>query len=309
MRVTNRQTAEIIMKDLARNHQLLVDSQIRVSTGKRINKPSDDPLGARDVLNYRKILASIEQYNRNIDRGNMHYELTETVLDEVDTLLKEAKQWAVTYGSGAIEPGSPEESAAITRVKGVYDDIMDLANSKIGENYIFAGHVTNTEPFSRDADGTTGTADDWTAAYGGDDGDINMLVNDNISVKINATGRDIFDVGGTGGGTDVFGALENLIIAMEAGNEANAFAEIVNIQSSIDQVQKLATETSVYATRVKSAQNYLNQYEAKIQDLVYETENVDMAQAIVEMQLQESTYLTNLQTASKVIQPSLVDYL
>lgn len=302
MRVTNRQTAEMLTKDLFKNHQLLLDAQIRVTTGKRINKPSDDPLGTRDVLNYRRILASAEQYNRNVDRAYMHYELTETVLDEVDTLLKEAKQWAGTYGSGTINAGSPEENAAITRVKGIYDDIMGLANSKIGDNYIFAGHVTNAEPFSRAADYTPD-------AYVGDDGDINILVNDNTEIKINATGEDIFERG-SGSGTDIFASLKALIDAMETTHDPTAAsAEFANIQSSIEQVQKIAVETSIYAKRVESAQNYLNQYQSKIEDLLDNTENVDMAQAIVEMQLQETTYLTNLQTASKIIQPSLVNYI
>ncbi len=303
MRVTNRQTAEILTKDLFKNHQLLLDAQIRVATGKRINKPSDDPLGTRDVLNYRTILASIEQYNQNIDRGSMHFELTETVLDEVDSYLVEAKKFASSYGNGSTV------TEALGEVKGIYDSIMNLANSKIGENYLFAGHVTNTAPFSRNADATDGTADDWTAVYNGDDGDINVLVNDNTEVKVNATGEDVFGVGLAPPAADVFGALENVIIAMEAGNAAGVSAEIANIQSSIDQVQNVATQISIYATRMESAQNYLNQYQVKIEDLLYDTENVDMAQAIVEMQLQEATYLTNLQTASKIIQPSLVDYI
>ena len=96
-------------------------------------------------------------------------------------------------------------------------------------------------------------------------------------------------------------------IVIVAYNQVDYIGE--TIQSAIDQVQKIAVENSVYATRVESAKNYLNQYQTKIEDLLDNTENVDMAQAIVEMQLQESTYLTNLETAAKIIQPSLVDYI
>jgi len=177
MRVTNRQAAEAIIRDIFTNHQLLLDAQIRVSSGKKLIKPSDDPIGMRKVLDYRKILSSIDQYNRNIDHGKTQIELTETALDEIDTLLNEAKQWALDYGSGNSED---LRQTALTNVKSIYESIMDLANTKIGDSYIFGGYVTNTAPFSRDADGIAGTADDYTASYGGDDGDITVLVGDVI---------------------------------------------------------------------------------------------------------------------------------
>jgi len=306
MRVTNRQVAEAITRDIYKNHQLLLDAQIRVSSGKKILRPSDDPIGMRKVLDYRKILSSIDQYNRNIDHGKTQIELTETALDEIDSMLTEAKKWALEYGSGN---NDDLRETALINVQSIYESIMDLANTKIGDSYIFGGHVTNTAPFSRDADGIPGTADDYTASYGGDDGDITVLVSDNVEVKINATGRDIFDVGGVGGGTDIFASLEALINALDTNDPAAAFAEVTNISNGIEQVQDVATESAVYYGRLESAESHLIQYKSNIQDMLGETEDVDMAQAIVELQLQETAYLTCLESAAKIIQPSLVDFV
>jgi flagellar hook-associated protein 3 FlgL len=285
-------TAELITRDLYRAQQLLLEAQIKVATGKRINKPSDDPIGMGKVLDYRKIISSIEQYNENIIHGKNQLEITSTILDEIDTLLNEAKEWAQEFGSGS----DASASAALLEIKGLYDSIMDLANTKIGNNYIFAGHETNIAPFSRDAN--------YTATYSGDDGDFKVMVGDNVQVKINATGQDIFD-----GGTDVFGALEDLINALEANDPAAAFAQVANLQSSIDQVQGVATETSVYYNRLESSENFLIKYKSNIEEMLIDTEDVNAEEAIIEMQLQELAYTTCLETAARIIQPSLVDFV
>lgn len=297
MRVTNKMTADLITQDLYRAQQLLLDAQVKVATGKRINKPSDDPIGMGKVLDYRKIISTIDQYNENIVHGKNQLEFTSTILEEIEALLNQAKNWALEFGSGS----DMSASAALIEVKSLYDEIMDLANTKIGNNYMFGGHVTNSAPFSRDAD--------YDANYTGDNGDITVLVGNDVQVKINANGEDIFAVDGAGGGTDAFGALERLINALESNDSAAAFAEVANLESAIDQVQGISTETSVYYGRMKSSENFLIKYKSNIEDMLYETENMDPAQAVVEMQLQEAAYITCLETASRIIQPSLVDFI
>ena len=297
MRVTNKMTADLITQDLYRAQQLLLDAQVKVATGKRINKPSDDPIGMGKVLDYRKIISTIDQYNENIVHGKNQLEFTSTILEEIESLLNQAKNWALEFGSGS----DMSASAALIEVKSLYDEIMDLANTKIGNNYIFGGHVTNSAPFSRDAD--------YDANYTGDNGDITVLVGNNVQVKINANGEDIFAVDGAGGGTDAFGALERLINALGTNDSAAAFAEVANLDSAIDQVQGISTETSVYYGRMKSSENFLIKYKSNIEDMLYEIENMDPAQAVVEMQLQEAAYITCLETASRIIQPSLVDFI
>ena len=292
MRVTNNQTAEIIMNDLYKNKQLLLDAQIRLSSQKKINKPSDDPIGMGKILDYREILSSIDQYKRNIDHGKTQIEVTETVLDEIDTLLNEAEEWAMDYGSGNSDN---LRDTALVRVKSIYDAVMDLANTKVNDNYIFGGFVTDTVPFEHV---------NYTASYAGDDSDQEVLVGDNVEVKINATGTDIFY-----GGTDVFGSLETLINAIDADDPALARTEAANISSAIDQVQTVATESAVYYGRLESAENYLTRYKANIEDMLGNTEDANLERAIVELQLQQTAYEASLSTASKIIQRSLVDYL
>ena len=302
MRITNKMTADLLTKELFRNKQLLLEAQVRVTTGKRINKPSDDPIGMGKVLNYRKIISQIEQYDENIAHGKNQIEFTETILEQVDTLLSEAEGWANKFAGGY---NADQQATALIQVQAIYDEIMNLANTNIGDNFLFAGHVTNTTPFSRDAS--------YNPTYAGDDGDIHIMVADNVQIKINATGQDVFDVGGTGGGTDVFVAVQDLINALQdpdpVASKAAAEAAAIDIRSAIVQVQNVATQMSVNYGRLESSENFLAKYKSNIEDSLQKTENVDPAQAIVEMQLQETAYVSNLETASKIIQPSLLNFL
>lgn len=308
MRVTNRQSAEIITNDLYRNYQLLLEKQIRLSSQKNINKPSDDPIGMSKILDYREILSSIEQYNRNINQGKVHLEITETSLDEIDTLLKEAKEIALKHGAGD-QNDNGERDADIEQLKNIYDQLMAVSNTKLGNNYIFAGRDTDDAPFSRDTN--------YVATYDGEtgpNGDISVLTGDNVSVKINASGQDVFDPGGT---NDIFDIMHDLLVEMGDANltppgtynQANVFAQVARLDGAIGQVQNAATETAVYYGRLESAENYLTQYQFNIENMLSETEDLNLEQAIVELQLQETAYLTCLETASRIIQRSLVDYI
>ena len=308
MRVTNGMTANLLMQELYKNKQLLFQKQVTVATEKIINKPSDDPIGMGKVLDYRRILSSTDQYFRNITVGQTNLQITETALEQIEAHLVTAKKIA-SQRAATDSADQTDLDRDLAAVQGIYDDIMSLANTKVGDSFIFGGHRNNTIPITRNADGIDGTADDYVATYNGDDGELFVHVGEGQKVKVNANGRDVFDVGGIGGGTDVFDALNDLINAISANDKVAAETQITRLESASDQVQAVAIETSVYYNRLDMAENRLISYEKNIQDMLGEIENADMAQAIVELQLQETAYTTSLEVASRIIQPSLVDYV
>ncbi|SPD72666.1 putative Flagellar hook-associated protein 3 [uncultured Desulfobacterium sp.] len=295
MRVTNKMSSDTITKELYKNQQLLLEAQLRLSTGKKINRVSDDPSGMRRVLDYRRILSSIDQYNNNISHGKGRLQVTETALEEIVDSLKQAKTLAIRFGSNQ-DPDKAQEL-----IESIYETIMDIGNTRFGDSYIFAGNAADTVPFTKD--------ENWDATYHGDDGDITVIVEDGVEVKTNATGQDVFDVGGVGGGVDVFAALSALRDAIIAGDHDAAMAQSSVIESAIDQVETIATETSIYYGRLESSENHLELYKANIEDMRSSTENIDTAQAILEFQSQETAYTVCLETASRMIQPSLIDFL
>ena len=148
MRVTSKLMSENVTRNIFKNTEALYNLQNSISSAKRINKPSDDPLGIGKVLDYRKILESIDQYKTNISNAEAMLNITDSTLNSVDTLLIRAKELAVSQSTES----STEKTREITskEIAEIYDQILTLANTRKNKSYIFAGYKTGTPPFEKD---------------------------------------------------------------------------------------------------------------------------------------------------------------
>ena len=131
MRVTNNTMIQSILRYLTLQNEAIYDRQNIIASGKKINKPSDDPLGMGRVLSYRQSIASIEQYQSNIQSGKTRLEVVEANLDLVDNLLQVVRSLAETEVAGT----TASRQLAAEDLKTIYDQVLDLANSKLNDNY------------------------------------------------------------------------------------------------------------------------------------------------------------------------------
>jgi flagellar hook-associated protein 3 FlgL len=301
MRVTHKQMADAVAYNIFRQAERLLKAQETVSSQKRINRPSDDPIGMGKVLDYGKTLSSIEQYNTNIIRGKTRLDLAETALTRVYELLNEAKNIAINESAGVLDT----RSGAAEEVKGIYDQILQLANTKVGANYIFAGHQTDTAPFSRDSN--------YNATYNGDSGDIRLIIGEGVDISINADGNETFTGSTLPAGVNIFDTLRDLIDGLENADTAAGTTQIANqvtpLQTAVDQILDVRATGAITAVRLETTENQLARLKLKVEDMLSSVEDVDLAQAIIDLQLQETAYQTALQTGARVFQPSLINFL
>jgi flagellar hook-associated protein 3 len=146
VRVTNKQMLNIVSRSVALSSNQLMKAQERLATRKAINRPSDDPIGTARVLEYRKRLSSIEQYKHNIASSKVRVEMTGSNLEALHELLYTAKGIA-SQSLGADDSGRAMAAAEITNIS---EQIQDIANTRLGGSYIFAGHAADTLPFPQD---------------------------------------------------------------------------------------------------------------------------------------------------------------
>lgn len=299
MRVTSNMQAAILTGNLFRNTEQLLKLQDTVSTGKQLRKASEDPMAMTNLLEYRSTLASIGQFERNIDQGKNRVELTETTLETVGELIHMARGIAMDQAAGDLDTRSvtPEE------VKNIYDQLMQLANTKIGGNYLFAGMNADSAPFSRDGA--------YTATYSGDTGDIAIIIGENISLKVNAHGGDLFTGESLPGGVNVFDTLRDLIGALEQEPyDPEAVSVLAQELDQADlQVQNVRAGGAAAYDRLKIAENHWGAYRNKVEQMISGIEDADMTKAIVELQTMETFYEAALAAGSKIIQTSLMDFL
>ncbi|MDX9858172.1 MAG: flagellar hook-associated protein FlgL [candidate division Zixibacteria bacterium] len=181
MRVTNNMISNRVVFNMQRSLGRFFDLETQMSSGRRINKPSDDPSGTLRDLNYRTELAKIEQYQKNISQALNWTATYDQVLADTKNFVSEAKEIAVAMSNDTYDDIAREASAG--QIRSLIDQITSLANTRLEDRAIFAGHRTRITPFNVNATG---------AVYGGNNGQIEFEVDNGQRLSVNLPGDDVF---------------------------------------------------------------------------------------------------------------------
>ncbi len=177
-RVSQNSTSNALNYAVNRTKAKLEDLHLKGSTLKRIVKPSDDPSGNIDVLKIRSENADISQFRRNSLVAKTQLEFTEAALNDISDVVNKAKEIAIGQASDTYPADVRQNVAA--EVREMRHQLLAVANRRLGNKYIFAGHKTNSSPF------------DTEGNYFGNDKDIFLEVSQGNFVPINLNGRTVF---------------------------------------------------------------------------------------------------------------------
>lgn len=286
MRISNAMMASNIKGYLVQHTRKMLASQEKIASGKRINRPSDDPIGMGQALGYRKTIAALKQYNRNINDAKIHIDNVENILDAVTGYLMEAKAIAA-------DPHTDMRAMLADQVVNIRNQVVQLANSKHNGNHLFAGYNTQTAPF-----------DTATYDYNGDDGTKNYMIGDGLQVGIVADGQAIFQ-----GAADVFERLEALEEALRNGNAEEITAQLGPLTEVIEGLNTVRAVNAGVYKRLEATESHNKRFLVNAEDMLSRTEDTDMAAAIVDWQLQQTAYESTLATAAQMIRPTLIDFM
>lgn len=206
-RVTENMKFSLITDNLSNVQNKYGTIMEQLATQKKINRPSDDPQGAMNVLDFRTSQASLTQYGKNIDNLNGWLSMTESNLNGVNDILTQAQGIAVAQ-STATANASTRQIAA-NQLDPLISQALSLANSQYGDRYLFAGSRTNAAPFSATespasvgtAAAASGNAFDGTVTSGGA---YTGSVNKSYALKIlngGALGTATYEISDDGGKT------------------------------------------------------------------------------------------------------------
>lgn len=302
MRITQNMMSAVFVNNLRKQTEAMLQRNEQIATQKRINRPSDDPAGMARVLGGRSTLAAAAQYTDNVAQGTSRLQYAESTLSMIDDLVQQARRTA-EENSGADVPAEARQ-LAVANVKGIYDQIMALANSKYGDRFMFSGDQTGTAPFTRDAS--------YTATYHGDAGSFRIPIADGVEVAVDADGRNYFQ-NGANGGVDIFDEVRDLITGLE---NPNTTAGTAQIQATIDpltdahvQIMNKRSEFGPKLARLQATREHWMNLKSAVQGAIGRDEDVDVAQAIIELKNLQVAYESTLAAASQITQTSLVNFL
>ena len=283
-----------MLRNLNTSYNKMSKLQDQLNSGSVISRPSDDPVVAVKGMGYRVDLDKIEQYQRNIGEANTWIDTTDDALDQVGTSLIRVQELVT---QAANDSNTDDERKKIeAEISQIQQQIRDIANTKVGENYIFSGTNTNTPLYT---DTKTGTMQAGT----GIEQPITINVFDGVSMQVNIEGKEFFSKIDAMM-TEVSDALKK---QDSSGQEIGDLLNKIQDQSNVVLEQRAVV--GARQNRVELMQNRLSMQEINVTKQLSENEDTDYSKAITEMTTAESIHQASLSVGAKIIQQTLVDFI
>lgn len=296
MRVTSTSTYISMRDSLGGSLSRVVDMQTQLGTMRRINRVSDDPVGAATALRYRSYESDQTAFNASADNASTWLARADTELQSLSARLAKVRESAVAAGNGSLSPQGRQ--ALNQEVLSLRDEIAGLANSQHEGQAIFGGYQATA--VARDASGA------WT--YAGDDGKVQRRVGEGVVLAANIDGRAAFGFDQPAG-EDLMSVLDRLAGNVLTGDPAGLAADQEALAGRTTAVLAALGTVGATVNRVESVKargvQFLEQVSAERSSI----EDVDMAEAVLQLQIAQNGYQAALGAVAKSDMPSLASFL
>lgn len=292
-RVTQLSISQLTLNGLQANLGKLQDIQNKLSTGREINRPSDNPSDAVAAISYRSDVRRFEQYSRNSQNGLEWLGTADSTLTGMLDQINRARELGLQGQNGSMSPS--ERQALAAEINTIRDSLIGMANTQYQGQPIFSG--TTKDP--------SGQAYDPAGNYLGDSNVIERNIAPNVKIPVNIPGPQIFGNNTNG----LFASLGNLANDLQSGNLTNVGSDLTDLQTATDTVQNSLSTVGARYNRVDTMKGLADKSVDDLKSSLADVEDIDLPKTITDLQLQQVSYQTALAAAAKVIQPSLVDFL
>ncbi|MBD3920821.1 flagellar hook-associated protein FlgL [Paenibacillus sp. PR3] len=299
LRVTPGMMQSQLMRNINHNLTRMQGLQNEQSTGRKLNKPSDDPVGITYSLRYRSELSMNEQYDKNIAQAKSQLEHTDTVLGQLSELVQRAQELAV-QAQNDTNPQTALDAIAV-EINQIYEQAIMIGNDQLNGKYIFNGQMTDIEPYDS---ATAATA----AAPDTDDQTVKVRFSAGVTVAVDITGGEVF--GKTGDNDNLFKTLKDIYNSLTpTANKAALQTAANQLNSRYEKIINTRSEVGARTNRVDLIDQRMQDLNYNLTELQSKTEDADMAETILKFNQEEAVYQASLSVGAKVIQRTLVDYL
>lgn len=298
MRVTNRMANEMLLADLQRSLENLMRAQEKLSTGRRVNRPSDDPTAAHRAVSSRVQLVVLDQFARNIGEVKAWVSTTEYALRAVSDSLIEVRTLTIQAANGTLSDSDRENIAR--RIEEFNEHIFQLTHEQYSGRYVFSGTRTAEAPFVRSGD---------DVLYQGNGAHMRVNIGEGAPLAFNLTGEEVF-LEVASGGRSLFKLLSDLSAAVSAGDIQQVGGELLaDLDAALDRVSEKLGTVGAVTNRLERMEEVISGLVVKHKELLSLAEDADMAEAAMDFQFKQTAYQATLATCARAIMPTLMDYL
>jgi flagellar hook-associated protein 3 FlgL len=296
MRISTTTIVENSLLYVGSAYERLADAQQKISTGRRLSSPSDDPGNIMQSLSLRSTLDNIDQYQRNVEDARGFLVSTDSALERAATLLRKARTTVLQSASNTL--GQDTLQLLANEVGLMYHQMALSANSMYGSRFIFSGQRTNIQPFTDQGNGYVyqgGTAHN-------NDEEIKYDIGPSETITVNIAGDRIF--------SQAFEVLRNIQTHISNGDATKLSVEDIR---ALDQTLSAITNArSEFGAKLQQADQSYSRLEltrVNLSDLKSKIEDADMSRVVIDLKAAEITYQAALAATARGFQQSLVDYL
>lgn len=301
MRITNASMSTNYLNDVQNNLQKMDKLNTQLNTGQQVNKVSDDPYKAIKIMNMKSEINNVEKYNSNCDEITGWLDTTDGALDSIGSLTSDIKT-LLTSISGAF--GEDEIKAVQSEVNEKVKQIGEALNTTYGGKYIFGGSKTDEAPIKITEDPVTGMAQLQINPNSNND-KLKVAISDGITMDYNLSVGQVTNNGdGLKTINDIVNKLSDNPIDMD---------EIGKLSKDLDNyMNDVLNDRAAVGAKTNSVESIKNTNEENIlqmKGIFSNMQDVDFAEKYIELKSAEMVYTSCMQVGSKIIQPTILDYL
>ncbi|MFN3531106.1 MAG: flagellar hook-associated protein FlgL [Candidatus Brocadia sp.] len=299
-RIAQESINRTTLSNINLNFKKLQEIQEKLSSGKRINRPSDDPSGTRKVLGLKTEEIQFQQYSNNTEAAKEQINYTFNTLENIQEILAQVKELTMQATNDTL--GQSERRIIAGELNELLESILQFSNMDNDGQYIFSGTKTTTVPFAatRDSNGKISSI-----SYVGNNEEIKYQIGPNTYIQVNIPGGTFFQNNG------IFSTLISLRDALETSTfDSTAFLDLRNtLDTTMDTLSTETTRFGAKANRLEMTAQSLENSRIALKELIAYTEDADIASLIMNLKHQENVLQASLETGAQIIQPTLLDFL
>jgi flagellin-like hook-associated protein FlgL len=292
VRITQRAVALTSLQGLNRNLDAVGKLQQRLTTGRQINQPADSPTGTNRAMQTRSDQAATDQYKRNIADAQSWMDQSDSVLQNMLNTARRVRDLTVQgINTGGLSPAS--QQALSTEVGSLRDALLALANTTSQGRPLFGGTTSGSAAY--DASGN------WVGRAGTP---VERRISDTEKLRVDLTGPEAFGPAGN----DLFSVVGSIATDLTASPAALS-GHLADLDTVMNGMMSAVATVGARASRLEKADTVNSDRVLTLSSQLAATENVDLPNTIMKLQMQQTGYEAALSATAKSLTPTLVDFL
>ncbi|MSN25019.1 MAG: flagellar hook-associated protein 3 [Geobacter sp.] len=303
MRITSNMSSDNSVYNLQQSRARLDRLQSQVASGQNVNTPSDDPISSRLLLDIGDRLRSIDQRSSNISKATSWLQFTNTALEGMADIVHQAKKIAGSINTGSDDPTIRQN--AHDQLVNFKQQLVDMANTQFGDQYIFGGANNSVAPFNNTNNN-----------FAGDGTQLSIEVAQNATQGMNLTGDRVLKGVGSNpsyGSIDLMKTFDDLIAAVGDSTTPSNVPAIsqaaIDFQDGAKQISTAISDSLSRMTRLDSMSKLNENTKNTLLTVATNVQSVDYAKLGVELSQQKLAFEASLSATAKISDLSLLNYL